>query len=152
MWSDSRIATAESESLEGDVVNEPDGPGGRSPLTVIWIALSLGVLTYAAVSLAVGPIGNEEIAGTLRWVWLVAAVAAIFGAGIVSGRLRAADPEERRRTSAILIWALAEGQALLGITAFLIGGDPTPAVASLVVGAYLMLRYRPSVFEGGPAR
>jgi hypothetical protein len=52
-------------------------------------------------------------------------------------------------TSAILIWALAEGQALLGLTGYLLSGDRMLVILSLVLFAYLYLRYPPAAFRPG---
>jgi hypothetical protein len=54
-----------------------------------------------------------------------------------------------RVTSAILIWGLAEGQALLGLTGYLLSGDRMLVILSLALFAYLYLRNPPAAFRPG---
>lgn len=122
--------------------NAPSTPA----LTIIWAALAVGVLTFAVLVFVLGPTAGDGRSGAWRWAWFAAALVAIFAAGIVRGRLRRDPRPEQIRASAILIWALGEGQALLGLVLYFVTGDSTPAIVGLAVGAWIFLRHRPASF------
>lgn len=116
--------------------------------TVIYGALILGVVMFAAiVRFVVEPVGT--FAETpLRFVWLAAAAACTLAAGYFSTRLAGPGADDAQLTmAAVVVWALAEGQALLGIVAYMLGGDVIVFWCSLAVFAYLFARYRPAVFR-----
>ena len=124
---------------------------GPAALNAIYAALAIGVLLFAAVVLFVlDPIGGSVEPNVMRIVWLAFAVVATLGAGVIRGRMagREAEPDQAR-TAAILVWALAEGQALLGIVGTLLTGDPVTAYASLALFVWIWLRYPPRSFTGG---
>jgi hypothetical protein len=116
---------------------------------MVYVALAAGVLIYAAVAfLVVGPIESGLDSALMRIAWLAVAVGATLVAGIVTGRLHAGEYSEGRAMSAaILVWALAEGQAFLGLTGYLVTGDTLIATLSLALFAYLYLRYPPGAFR-----
>ena len=123
----------------------------RAALTVIYVALTLGVGVLAVVFYLVGPVAEGSIDRSLfRWVWLVAAVVCTVGAGIVRGRSEAASEEARSMLpAAVVVWSLAEAQALLAAIGFLLTGDLALLVAGLVLFVFLLSRHRPSTFLGG---
>ena len=118
-------------------------------LPILYAALASGVVLYAAVLLfAIEPTGAVQDSTWLRIAWLAVAVGVTLMAGVVQARLRSGTVDESgRASSAILVWALAEGQALLGLTGYLLSGDRMLLILSLVLFAYLYLRYRPSAFS-----
>lgn len=119
-------------------------------LRIIHIALMSGVLIFAAVVYFLMQEGvaaaAAQQASLFRWVWLALALGLVFGAGILRGRLPRGAAPERVRTTAILVWALAEATALTGITFALITGDWMPLIGGLLVGLFLFLHHRPSTF------
>jgi len=133
----------------------PDGssfgsrPGRPDPvLTTIYSAMLGGtllsfVIGTLLVSRRPAPEGPEP-GLVLRWGWFALATLAVFGAGIVRGRLGRDADDARLRTSGIVIWALAEGVALLGIVSTIVWGDHAPALGATLVGVYLMIQHRPS--------
>ncbi len=118
-------------------------------LPILYAALASGVLLYAAVLVfALEPTGAVPDPTWLRIAWLAVAVGVTLMAGVVQARLRSGTVDESgRASSAILVWALAEGQALLGLTGYLLSGDRMLLILSLVLFAYLYLRYPPSAFR-----
>ncbi|MCL7938481.1 MAG: hypothetical protein M8844_09985 [marine benthic group bacterium] len=118
-------------------------------LPILYAALASGVVLYAAVLLfAIEPTGAVQDPTWLRIAWLAVAVGVTLMAGVVQARLRSGPVDESgRASSAILVWALAEGQALLGLTGYLLSGDRMLLILSLVLFAYLYLRYPPSAFS-----
>ena len=127
--------------------NRPADP--EMMLTTIWAALGGGVLLFAAVAfLAVGPLGPRGETHYWRLGWVGVALLAVVTIGYVRGRLAPGAPADRRRTTAILVWAVAEGQAMLGLVAYLVTADPVPAVAGLALFLYLFIRHRPATFLG----
>jgi hypothetical protein len=120
-------------------------------LPTIYAALAAGVFLYAViVVLAVGPLESGLDPTILRVGWFAVAVGATLAAGLIRGRATAAGDSPRRAvTGAVVVWALAEGQALVGITGYLLSGDTVVLVVSLVLFAYLWLRYPPRAFSPG---
>ena len=118
-------------------------------LPILYAALASGVLLYAAVLVfALEPTGAVPDPTWLRIAWLAVAVGVTLMAGVVQARLRSGTVDESgRASSAILVWALAEGQALLGLTGYLLSGDRMLLILPLVLFAYLYLRYPPSAFR-----
>jgi hypothetical protein len=129
----------------------PGSRPGPAPefLPILYGALAAGVLLYAAVLVfALRPVGAAETSTALRVGWLVVAVGVTLLAGVVRQRVRAApggDPS--RATSALLVWAAVEGQALLGLTGYLLSGDRLLLVLPLVLFVYLFLRHPPAAFR-----
>jgi hypothetical protein len=123
---------------------------GSQALSAIYAALALGVFLFAAVVLFVLEPGQASIdASLMRIIWLGAAVVATLAAGMVRGRMtgHGMDPDQAR-TAAIVVWALAEGQALAGIVGTLLTGDRVTAYASLALFVWLWMRYPPRSFAG----
>lgn len=115
---------------------------------VIYAALIVGVALFAlVVRLVVGPIGTYD-GLALRFVWLAAAAGCTLAAGYFRTRLAGPDADDAQlTTAAVIVWALAEGQALLGIVGYMISGDVLIMWCSLALFAYLFVRYRPAVFQ-----
>jgi F0F1-type ATP synthase membrane subunit c/vacuolar-type H+-ATPase subunit K len=83
----------------------------------------------------------------MRLVWLGAAVLATLAAGIVRGRMTGHGMGSgQARMAAIVVWALAEGQALVGIVGTMLTGDRMTAYASLALFVWLWMRYPPRSF------
>lgn len=125
-------------------------------LRMIHTAILGGLVTFGAVVLvllASGRSGSGEV-GALRWVWLGLSVVALFMAGVLRGRLRPEATPQQTRTTAIIIWALADVPALTGLAFGLLTGDPVPAVGGLVIGLALLFFHRPATFRpaDGPFR
>jgi hypothetical protein len=112
------------------------------------VALAVGVLLYAAVVLVVlDPLDSGVDSTVMRFTWLAVAVVATLSAGIIRGRLGGASHGEgQARTAAIVVWALAEGQALIGLTVTLLTGDRVVAFGALAIFVWLWLRYPPRRF------
>jgi len=118
-------------------------------LPILYAALAPGVVLYAAVLLfALEPTGGIQDPTLLRFAWLGVAIGVTLTTGVIQARVRSGRVDDSGRvTSAIFIWALAEGQALLGLTGYLLSGDRMLVVLSLALFAYLYLRYPPAAFR-----
>lgn len=123
---------------------------GSQALGAIYGALALGVFVFAAIVLfVIDPLEASVDPNVMRIVWLGVAAVATLGAGVIRGRIaHAAAGSDQRRGAAIIVWALAEGQALVGIVGTLLTGDRVTAYASLAVFVWLWMRYPPSSFSG----
>ena len=123
---------------------------GSQALTVIYAALAMGVFLFAAVVLFVlDPLEASLDPGLMKIVWFVAAIIATLGAGIIRGRMAGGVAgSDASRTAAIVVWALAEGQALVGIVGTMLTGDRVTAYASLALFVWLWMRYPPAKFVG----
>ncbi len=118
-------------------------------LSAIYTVLALGVFLFAAIVLFVmDPLETSVDSNVMRFVWLGVAVVVTLGAGVIRGRMAAAAGPDQKRTAAIIVWALAEGQALVGIVATLLTGDRVTAYASLALFVWLWMRYPPASFTG----
>lgn len=124
---------------------------GSQVLTTVYAALAAGVFLFAAIVLFVlGPVESGADPTIIRLVWFGFAAAAMLGAGYIRGRLASnAGNPDRARAAAILVWALAEGQALLGIVGTMITGDRILAYGSLAIFVWIWLRYPPRSFLSG---
>lgn len=128
---------------------QPSDSGVQS-LNAIYAALALGVFLFAAIVLFVLEPGQSSLdSNVMRLVWLGAAVVATLAAGMVRGRMsgRGMGPDQAR-TAAIVVWALAEGQALAGIVGTMLTGDRVTAYGSLALFVWLWMRYPPRSFTG----
>ena len=123
---------------------------GSQALRAIYAALGLGVFLFAAIVLfVINPLEVSIDPNAMRMAWLGVAVVATLGAGVARGRMTsAAAGPDRRRTAAIIVWTLAEGQALVGIVGTLLTGDRVTAYASLALFVWLWMRYPPASFSG----
>jgi hypothetical protein len=122
--------------------------GGLHGLKAVYVALAVGVLFYAFVVLLIlDPLDTGIRSGVLRIGWLATAVTAVLVVGLIRGRLsaRPGDGAGARR-AAIVVWALSEGQALVGITGTFLTGDRTLTVLALALFAWLWFRYPPNAF------
>lgn len=131
-------------------MRRPTSNASSQALTAIYAALALGVLLFAAIVLFVlEPLEASVDSSLMRIVWLGMAVVATLGAGMVRGRMAGsgAGPDQGR-TAAIIVWALAEGQALVGIVGTMLTGDRVTAYASLALFVWLWMRYPPGSFTG----
>lgn len=127
---------------------DQQGPGVFKTMQIIYVALAAGVLLFAAIAFGlVGPLEGSGDLTVLRWVWLGVALVSIFAAGLIRGRLTREATPGQVQTAALMIWGLAEGQALLGLVAYLVAADALAAILGLVVGIYLFSRHRPAAFE-----
>ncbi|MEJ2483606.1 MAG: hypothetical protein P8049_10980 [Gemmatimonadota bacterium] len=118
-------------------------------LPVLYAALASGVVLYAAVLVFVlEPTLAVEDPTWLRVAWLAVAIGVTLMAGVIQARIRSGTVSETGLASgALLVWALAEGQALLGLTGYLLSGDRLLLILPLVLFAYLYLRYPPPAFS-----
>jgi hypothetical protein len=120
--------------------------GDAQTLKAIYLALAAGVFMFAAVVLFIlQPLESALDPGVVRIAWFALAVVATLGAGITRGRL--AGGPRGNRTAAIVVWAIAEGQALVGIVGTMLTGDVMTTYASLAVFVWLWLRYPPGSFR-----
>ena len=119
-------------------------------LRAIYAALAFGVFLFAAIVLfVIDPLEASVDPNVMRIVWLGVAVVATLGAGVIRGRMTgAAAGPDQRRAAAIVVWALVEGQALLGIVGTMLTGDRVTAYASLALFVWLWMRYPPGKFVG----
>ena len=121
----------------------------RSPedavLKIIHATMLGGTLLFFAVVLFVfGGRETEQTVPALRWAWFAFAVAAVFAAGFVRGRLVRDSDDDQVRATGIVIWALAEGAALLGMVSTIVTGEIAPAIGATLVAVFLMVHHRPS--------
>ena len=119
-------------------------------LTAIYAALAAGVFLFAAIVLfVIDPVDASIEPNVIRVVWLSFAVVATLGAGVIRGRMAGRDSTpDQARTAAILVWALAESQALVGLVGTLLTADSVTAYASLALFVWLWMRYPPRSFTG----
>lgn len=123
----------------------PQQAGGDSTLRLIHAIMLSGTLTFfAVVVLLYRGDGDEPASAALRWGWLVAAVVAVFAAGYLRGRLGSASDPGAVRTARILIWALAEGAALIGMVSTIVTGHVSSAIGATLIAVFLMPHHRPS--------
>lgn len=114
-------------------------------LKLIHASMLGGTLVFfAVVYFLFGGGPSEEPGVLLRWAWLVVAAATVFGVGAVRGRLHRDSDDAAVRASGILIWAMAEGAALVGIVSTIVSGDVVPAIGATLIAVFLMLHHRPS--------
>ena len=123
---------------------------GSQALTVVYAALAMGVFLFAAVVLFVlDPQETSVEPGLMKVIWFASAIVATLGAGIVRGRMAGSSAgPDASRTAAIVVWALAEAQALVGIVGTMLTGDRVTAYASLALFVWLWMRYPPAKFAG----
>jgi F0F1-type ATP synthase membrane subunit c/vacuolar-type H+-ATPase subunit K len=119
-------------------------------LKAIYSALAFGVFLFAAIVLfVIDPLEATIAPNVMRIVWLGVAVVATLGTGVIRGRMASTSAgPDHRRASAIIVWALAEGQALVGIVGTLLTGDRVTTYASLALFVWLWMRYPPGSFSG----
>lgn len=124
------------------------GPSSDS-LPILYGAMAAGVLLYAALLVFVlRPEEGSAAAAPLRIGWLVVAVGVTLLAGVIQQRVRASAPDDpSRATSALVVWAAVEGQALLGLTGYFLTGDRLLLILPLVLFVYLFLRNPPAAFR-----
>lgn len=115
----------------------------RLVLTVIHASLLAGILVFFGVTVWLAP-EPEAVPAWWRWSWLVVTAGAVFAVGFVRGRLPRNAPPERIHTTAVVIWALAEGSALFGTVSMLVTGALAPAVGANFVSVALFVLHRPS--------
>ncbi len=143
--------TSEWTPCAGECMRPQTPDAAARILTPIYFSLALGVFLFAAMVLFVlDPLDASLNTGVVRIAWLALAVLTTLGAGIARGRMvdRASDAAQRQK-AAIVVWALAEGQALMGVVGTLLTGDPVTAYASLALFVWLWLRYPPGSFVAG---
>lgn len=115
-------------------------------LRLIHAALIAGILGLAAAFVVIGPSGRLGSLNMLRLTWLGVAAAAMISAGMVSGRLAAQADIAKRARSAIILWAIGEGPALLGLVFYFMTGDRILLVLPVAAFLLYMTRYRPASF------
>lgn len=115
----------------------------RLVLTVIHASFLAAILIFFGVVLWLG-LDPEPDPGWRRWAWVVVTAGAVFGAGFVRGRLPRNAAPERIQTTAIVIWALAEGSAMFGTVMMLVTGALAPGLGATLVAVVLFVLYRPS--------
>ncbi len=147
--------TGESRSSAGEsqaATHASRGPAGDPErlLRVLYAALALGVAVLAAVFLLLGPVANGAVDRShFRWIWLAAAVISMIAAGFIRGRGLAVENQvgctdvRAILPQAVIIWALAEGQALLALVGYFLTGDLALLVVGLVLFIFLLGRHRP---------
>ena len=113
----------------------------------------LGVTVLAAVFLFLGPVADGGVdRSPFRWIWLAAAVISMIAVGFIRGRALAVETQVGRTDvrailpQAVIIWALAEGQALLALVGYFLTGDLALLVVGLVLFIFLLGRHRPGSF------
>ena len=113
--------------------------------TLLLLAVALFLARSGGdVSPSGGGASSSAASPVFRWGWLAFATVAVFGAGVLRGRLGRSPDEARVRVTGILIWALAEATAMFGIVATTVSGDLAPALGAALVGVFLMVHHRPS--------
>lgn len=128
----------------------PEGrePASFTPPGVVYAALVSGVILFSAIAYVLAPTGADaEPMPALRWAWLAVAVVAVLVMGALRGRLKSGSGDEHVFTTAITVWALAEGVALLGLVAWLATGDRALGIAAFLVGGFFFFHHRPSTFR-----
>lgn len=123
----------------------PRQPGADPTLTLIHASMLGGTLLFfGVVVFFFGGRATGTTDGIFRWAWLGFAALAVFGVGALRGRLHRDSDAAEIRTTGILIWALAESAALIGLVSTILTGNVTPAIGATMIGVFLMLHHRPS--------
>lgn len=123
-------------------------PASLTPLGLVYAALVSGVILFSAIAYVLAPTGADaEPISALRWAWLGVAVVAVLAMGVLRGRLKPGSDAGHVLTTAITVWALAEGVVLLGLVAWLATGDRALGIAALLVGGFFFFHHRPSTFR-----
>jgi hypothetical protein len=114
----------------------------------IYAALAGGILLFAAIVLFVlDPVESAVDPSLMRMVWFGTAAVAMLGAGLIRGRMLDGGADaDRARTAAVVVWALGESQALVGIVGTLVTGDRILTYGALAVFVWIWLRYPPRSF------
>ena len=124
----------------------------RSALWIGWGAMALAVVTYAGVGLVVAE-GHPPVAAGLP-VWLLPALAAAAAFAAVLLQLRrtiAGDPDgapsavtaRSALTGAVVVWALDDAVAIIGLVALLTGAAPRLFAIYLAAALALLVLHRP---------
>lgn len=123
----------------------PEKPLDDPVLKMIHTTILGGTLVFFAVVyfLFVGSDAGEPSL-VLRWGWLGIAIVSVFAAGFVRGRIDHQSDAGQVRASGILIWAMAEGAALVGIVSTILTSDPLPAIGATLIGVFLLIYHRPA--------
>lgn len=138
------------------------GLGVRRTAYIIWGALFLGVLMFAAIAAFVGPglrRGGSHGPYVLADVALAVAVVCLLASRLVPPRMKppsGADPEAFALSRNIVAQALGEGAGLLGIIAWMLTGRELAFVAVAIAIAGMLAcfpgdaRWRTLVGGSGP--
>ena len=129
-------------------MNASPATSGLQALTAVYGALAAGVFLFAAIVLFVlDPIEAGITPGTVRVIWFAFAMIAMLGAGVIRGRMAGGRDANQARVAALLVWALAEAQALVGITGTMITGDRVLTYGALAIFVWIWVRYPPRSFQ-----
>ncbi len=115
-------------------------------LRIIHAAIVGGVLLFTGVAVALKPSDAGTTPGWVTWLWLAPAALAVFLAGFVRGRLPRGADAGKVRSSAITIWAVAEGAALCGLAMALVTGGWAAVLGPAIVSLGLLAYHGPSSF------
>ena len=121
-------------------------PSRRSAL-IVWAALLVGVLLFAAVATVVGPEvrqGVPEDLAILVWIALALAIVNFLLSRILPGRMKTAavqTPDGIAMARMIVAAALNEGAALFCIVAWMLVGQPLVLVPFAVSILGLLLAF-----------
>ncbi len=150
--------TGESRSSAGEsqaATHASRGPAG-DPERLLRVQNAPMVQSEAgqtALILLLGQVANGAVDGSpFRWIWLAAAVISMIAVGFIRGRALAVETRVDRvdvraiLPQAVVIWALAEGQALLALVGYFLTGDLALLVVGLVLFIFLLGRHRPGSF------
>jgi len=132
----------------------PSGPSAAQYHMMMWVVLGsmlVGLAVFAAVAAFLRPAEGSEVGNPLALVWMVFAPLSVLSAWLFQSRawagparpgdgLRGGGEAEaaqlrRRGTAHIVAWALVEGQAMLGIVTYLLGGPSFTLWGALLVAA-----------------
>lgn len=113
---------------------------------ILHTIILVSILCFAAVVVIIKPRTSAVVEGLWQWTWVLVAAIAVFGAGVIKGRLAGEADLARVRVGAILIWGLAEGAAFVGLVFALITGSWLP-VGGAVIGLALLFLHGPSTFR-----
>lgn len=148
---ESRSPAAQSQAAPHASSGPADDP--ERLLRVLYAALALGVAVLAAVFLVLGPVADGAVDRShFRWIWLAAALIGMIAVGFIRGRALAVETRVGGTDvgailpQAVIIWALAEGQALLALVGYFLTGDLALLVVGLVLFVFLLGRHRPASF------
>ncbi|HUG00233.1 MAG TPA: hypothetical protein VML95_00065 [Longimicrobiales bacterium] len=146
----------------------PSGPSAAQHHMMMWVVLGsmlVGLVVFAAVAAFLRPAEASEAGTPLAFAWMVFAPLSLLAAWLVHSRAAAgparpggvlrgggqaeAERLRRRGTAHVVAWALVEGQAMLGIVTYLLGGPSFTLWGALLIAAlgFAMTAPRHASFE-----
>ena len=135
-------------------MTHPDLDNRLKIMTVIWLALTMGVVGFAAVAyalVATGSMGEPTVDASIVTMAAPVLLVMMFGGVVLGRRLEAGIPRDasdeekinRYQTARVIALATQEGPALMVIGMGLVSAATAWILAAAVAGAWSMFLARP---------